>query len=120
MLFCIPAGCYPPLVGVMAWSANNLSPSWKRAVGVAVLTSVGNLGGAIGSNIFMESQKPSYHIGYAISLTIVVLSIISTLGLKTAWKRLNDQRRLISEEEVRQQYTEDELLDLGDKSPLYR
>ncbi|CAI7645525.1 unnamed protein product [Penicillium pancosmium] len=120
MLFCIPAGCYPPLVGVMAWSANNLAPSWKRAVGVAVLTSVGNLGGAIGSNIFMESQKPSYHIGYAISLTIVVLSIISTLGLRTAWKRLNDQRNLISEEEVRQQYTEDELLDLGDKSPLYR
>lgn len=104
----------------MAWSANNLSPSWKRAVGVAILTSVGNLGGAIGSNIFMESQKPTYHIGYAISLTIVVLAIISTLGLKTAWKRLNDQRSLISEEEVRQQYTEDELLDLGDKSPLYR
>lgn len=120
MLFFIPAGCYPPLVGIMAWPANNLALSWKRAIGVAVLTSVGNLGGAIGSTIFMENPKPHYYLGYGISLGIVVLSIMSALFLKIAWSRLNRKRDRTPEDVVRQRYTQDQLLDLGDKSPLYR
>ncbi|PCD44664.1 hypothetical protein AU210_000120 [Fusarium oxysporum f. sp. radicis-cucumerinum] len=43
---------------------NNLSPSSKRAVGMAVFMSLGNLGGIAGSNIFPEEEKPQYRTGY--------------------------------------------------------
>lgn len=46
-LFTIPGGVYPPLICILSWIGNNLAPSWKRAVGMACLISVGNLGGAI-------------------------------------------------------------------------
>ncbi|KAF6813078.1 hypothetical protein CSOJ01_04764 [Colletotrichum sojae] len=50
-LFCIPVGVYPALIGLIAWIGNNLAPSWKRAVGMALFITLGNLGGAVGSNI---------------------------------------------------------------------
>lgn len=48
MLFFITGGLYPAIIGVISWIANNLAPSWKRAVGMAFLMTFGNLGGAIG------------------------------------------------------------------------
>lgn len=42
-LFCIPAGVYPPLIGAVSWIGNNLAPSWKRGIGMALFMSIGNL-----------------------------------------------------------------------------
>ncbi|EXJ82987.1 hypothetical protein A1O3_06804 [Capronia epimyces CBS 606.96] len=119
-LFTIPAGVYPPLIGCLSWVGNNLAPTWKRAIGMALLISLGNLGGAIGSNIFLANQAPHYWLGYGIATGIVAAAIASTLVLRVAYGLLNKKRDLLDEEEVKAQYTEDELLDLGDKSPLYR
>lgn len=48
MLFCITGGLYPAIIGVISWTANNLAPSWKRAMGMALLMTFGNLGGLVG------------------------------------------------------------------------
>lgn len=53
MLFTIPGGLYPAVIGVISWIGNNLAPSWKRAVGIALLMTFGNLGGAIGMSANM-------------------------------------------------------------------
>ncbi|KAK5464892.1 hypothetical protein LTS15_001455 [Exophiala xenobiotica] len=119
-LFTIPGGVYPPLIGCLSWVGNNLAPTWKRAVGMAVLISIGNLGGAIGSNIFIARQAPHYWLGYGLALGMVTAAIISTFVLRIAYGMLNKKRDQMSEEEIRAKYTEEELLDLGDKSPLYR
>ncbi|TVY83547.1 putative transporter [Lachnellula suecica] len=119
-LFTIPAGVYPPLIGILSWFGNNLAPSWKRAVGMALLISLGNLGGAVGSNIFIERQAPDYWLGYGFCLGIVSAAITCTVILRVAYGRVNKERDLMNEEEVRAMYTEEELLDMGDKSPLYR
>jgi sugar phosphate permease len=37
VLFAIPAGVYPPIIGVLSWVGNNLSPTWKRSVGMVSL-----------------------------------------------------------------------------------
>lgn len=68
-LFFIPAGLYPALISLLSWIGNNLAPSWKRAVGMALLISIGNLGGAIGSNIFLSEQAPTYPLGYGLSVS---------------------------------------------------
>lgn len=119
-LFTVPAGVYPPLIGCLSWIGNNLAPSWKRAIGMALLISVGNLGGAIGSNIYIAKQEPRYWLGYGYSLGTLCAAIASTMILKTAFQRENKKRDAMSEEECRLKYSEEEMLAMGDKSPLYR
>lgn len=49
-----------------------------------------------------------------------VSAIITAAVLRVVYGRLNKKRDQQTEEEVRQRYTDEELLDMGDKSPLYR
>lgn len=46
-LFFIPIGIYPSLISLCSWIGNNLAPSWKRAIGMALVVSGGNLGGLV-------------------------------------------------------------------------
>lgn len=119
LLFFIPAGIYPGLIGVLSWISNNLAPSWKRAIGMSLLTSIGNTGGLIGSNIFQEHQAPKSWLGYAIGLGILVAAITSTVILRVAYGRENKKRDEWTEEDVKARFSGEELLELGDKSPLY-
>ncbi|KAF9878378.1 Major facilitator superfamily [Colletotrichum karsti] len=120
-LFCIPVGVYPPLIGLVAWVGNNLAPSWKRAVGMAFLIMMGNLGGVIGSNIYLEQQRPHFWLGFGFGLGISVAAVVFTIVLKFEYERLNRVKEALgTEEEILTRYSEDELLQMGDKSPLFR
>ncbi|GAB7364660.1 hypothetical protein MBLNU230_g5462t1 [Neophaeotheca triangularis] len=119
-LFAIPAGVYPPLIGILSWVGNNLAPSWKRAVGMALLISIGNLGGAIGSNIFLAEQAPQYWLGYGLALGMLVAAICATLVLRWSYGHTNKKRDRLDEHQIRAEFSEEQLLAMGDKSPLYR
>lgn len=138
-LFAIPVGVYPSVVSLISWISNNLSPTWKRSVGMALSIMMGNFGGAVGCNIYLAREAPKYQTGFGISLACLTLAIVCTFVLRWVYMRENAQRDKISEEEVRAKYTEgkdsprvfrlarpntdyttEELLDLGDRSPLYR
>ncbi|CAI6090590.1 unnamed protein product [Clonostachys chloroleuca] len=54
-LFCIPAGLYPAVIGCVSWVSNNLAPSWKRAIGMAFLMTLGGFGRSVGANMFLEA-----------------------------------------------------------------
>lgn len=139
MLFLVPGGLYPAIIGVISWIANNLAPSWKRAVGMAFLMTFGNLGGLvgmhpsrspvgrtvhtnnlIGSNIFLSREAPHYWLGYGLSLALVVIAIVATLLMRILLQVANKRRDRTSEDEIRAKYTEDQLLKMGDRSPLFR
>lgn len=49
-----------------------------------------------------------------------VAAIIAAAILRVVYGKINKKRDESTEEEVRQRYTDDQLLDMGDKSPLYR
>ncbi|KAJ3530518.1 hypothetical protein NM208_g9294 [Fusarium decemcellulare] len=119
-LFTFPAGMYPAVISLVSWTSNNLSPTWKRATGIAMNITLGNLGGMIGSNIYMDREAPRYQTGYGVSLACLALAIVCTLVLRFAYEKENKRRSRMSEEEIRVRYTEQELLDFGDRSPLYR
>ncbi|RFU28322.1 hypothetical protein B7463_g7990, partial [Scytalidium lignicola] len=123
-LFLIAAGLYSPFVCIVTLIANNLAPSSKRAVGMALLSSVGNMGGICGSNIYLSKEEPRYPAGFGVSLGISVAGVIAAFVLRKAYQRENRKRdeRLATEGEegVRAKYTEQELLELGDRSPFYR
>lgn len=105
-LFAIPAGINPAVITLVSWVSNNLSPTWKRAVGMALTLSLGNMGGLVGSNIFLAHEAPRYWTGYGMSLACTAVGIICTIVLRYVWDRENKKRDRISEEEVRARYTE--------------
>ncbi|RSM12603.1 hypothetical protein CEP52_002325 [Fusarium oligoseptatum] len=120
MLFCITGGLYPAIIGIISWTANNLAPSWKRAVGMAFLMTFGNLGGAVGSNIFLAREAPHYWLGYGFSLGLVVAAILATLVMRGVLLHISKKRDEKQEHEERAEYTDKQLLDMGDRNPLVR
>ncbi|EFR05258.1 high-affinity nicotinic acid transporter [Nannizzia gypsea CBS 118893] len=124
MLFLIACGLYSAFTPVLCLIANNLAPSSKRAVGMAILISIGNWGGIAGSNIYFAKEKPRYPTGFGVSLAICGIAIITAIFLRVEFKKVNDQRdKLIAEqgeETIRARYTQQQLLDMGDLSPFFR
>ncbi|KJF60734.1 uncharacterized protein CIMG_08681 [Coccidioides immitis RS] len=124
MLFLVAAGLYAPFISIVCLIGNNLAPSSKRAVGMALLISIGNWGGIAGSNIYRENEKPKYPTGFGVSLAMAVIAIITAFVLRVAYRRVNRQRDLLLEQEgeeaIRARYTDQELLDMGDMSPFFR
>ena len=109
-MFLVAVSLYCPFICIVCLIGNSLAPSSKRAVGMALLISVGNLGGIGGSNIYIQSQAPKYPLGFDV--------------LRRAYRAENRKRdefaRGKTDAEIKAQYTDQELLDLGDRSPFYR
>ncbi|KAJ5812477.1 hypothetical protein N7474_008778 [Penicillium riverlandense] len=112
-------GIYPLLPGISAWTGNNLPQSWKRSIGIAWLLAAGNIGSFIGTNIFLDKQAPHYILGYGVSIAIISLGIVTCCVLELCLWRLNRIKRSISEREVREEFTNEQLTAMGEKSPLY-
>ena len=87
---------------------------------MALMISVGNLGGAVGTNIYLARESPYYWTGYGTSLAVIALSLSATIFLRFKFKQLNSQRDAMSLDEIYQRYTEEELQEMGDESPLFR
>ena len=104
----------------VVWAANNLAPTWRRSIGIALVVAVGNAGGGLGYSIFVESQKPRYWSGYSVSLGACIVGMCLTVLLKLSLSKENKRRDAVEAEQVKTMYTEAQLLALGDKSPLYR
>ena len=84
------------------------------------MIAMGNIGGIIGSYMFFDNEAPTYPTGWGLSLGFACLGITSALGMEVAFKRINANRKKLSVDEVREKYTEDELQEMGDRSPLFR
>lgn len=113
-------GIYPIQPAGSSWASNNLAPASRRAIGVAFNICVGNIGGIIGSYMYLDSEKPKYYTGFGLSLAFGGSGVIVALLLELSYKWENNRRDKMSEAEVRAKYTEEELMRMGDKSPLFR
>ncbi|KAM0750621.1 MFS general substrate transporter [Meredithblackwellia eburnea MCA 4105] len=120
-VFVTAAGLYSATPPMMAWFANNIEGQTKRAVSLAIVPTVGQLGGLVGSHIFIATEAPFYHTGFGVSMAVCfACGILPTVVMRFALQIINKRRDKISEEEVRAKYTEAELAEMGDKSPLFR
>ncbi|KAH7265705.1 major facilitator superfamily domain-containing protein [Fusarium redolens] len=120
-VFLTTAGLYPISPAVTAWIALNCAGSMKRAVGIGAMISFSQLGGIVGSNIYIASQSPTYPVGFGISLgMLVAFGIIWPIVYYFILKGINKKRGAIPIEEVQANYSEQELSKMGDRSPLFR
>lgn len=113
-------GCYFACPLITTWGNNNTAPAGRRAMVSAFLITIGNMGGIVGSFMYLAREAPVYNTGNSISLVVGFIGCVCTVVLVVAWKRANQENAKRSEEEVRLTYSDDELLRLGNKSPLFR
>ncbi|KAB8257387.1 putative MFS transporter [Aspergillus pseudonomiae] len=113
-------GLYPVHPATSTWLANNLAPSGRRAIGLAFSICIGNAGGVIGSYMYMDKEAPTYYTGFGLSLAFGGSGLIVALLLELSFIYANRRKAAQSESEIRERYTDDQLLAMGDKSPLFK
>lgn len=118
VLICV--GQYPTNPAGSAWISGNLAGPSKKAMGLALNIALGNIGGVVGSYIFLDAEKPGYTTGFGTGLAFAAAALVSTLFLEYSYWRLNKQRAAMDEFEIREKYTDEQLARMGDKSPLFR
>uniref|UniRef100_L2FJI7 Major facilitator superfamily transporter n=1 Tax=Colletotrichum fructicola (strain Nara gc5) TaxID=1213859 RepID=L2FJI7_COLFN len=112
-------GIYPIQAAAASWNANNIAPASRRAIGIALMNCVGNVGGIVGSFMYLESEKPKYHTGFGLSLAFGGSGLIVALLLEWSYKIANAKKARIADE-AKEKYTEEELFKMGDRSPLFK
>ncbi|KAL4746823.1 hypothetical protein BDW72DRAFT_210153 [Aspergillus terricola var. indicus] len=113
-------GIYPTYPATASWAINNLAPSKRRAIGSAFNICMGNTGGIIGSYMYLSREAPTYPTGFGLSLAFGVSGLIVALALEGWFWWANRRRMRMGEMEVREMYTDEQLLAMGDRSPLFR
>ncbi|KAK7418582.1 hypothetical protein QQZ08_011166 [Neonectria magnoliae] len=112
-------GIYPIQAAAASWNANNIAPSSRRAVGIALMNCVGNVGGIVGSFMYLEREKPKYYTGFGLSLAFGSTGLIVALLLELSYKMENTRKAKIADE-AKEKYTEEQLFEMGDRSPLFK
>lgn len=118
ILTCI--GIYPTHPATSSWTANNLAPANRRAIGLAYNICIGNAGGIIGSFMYLDSEAPQYYTGFGLSLALGGTALFLVLLLEASYVWANRRKEAMSEAEVKESYSEEQLLDMGDRSPLFK
>lgn len=113
-------GIYPTYPATASWAINNLAPSKRRAIGSAFNICMGNTGGIIGSFMYLDRESPTYLTGFGLSLAFGVSGLLVACILELSFVYANRRNGRLSETEVRERYTDEQLLSLGDRSPLFR
>jgi hypothetical protein len=70
--------------------------------------------------MYLDKEAPQYHTGFGLSLTFGGSGLIVALLLELSYKWGNANKARLTEEDIQEQYTEAELLRMGDKSPLFK
>ncbi|KAH7883131.1 MFS general substrate transporter [Phlebopus sp. FC_14] len=121
--FCV-TGSYAAFPGVVSWLGNNLSGQYKRGVGMALHIGIGNLSGAISSNIYRSQDSPRFLLGHGLELMFVGIGFISVPIVVLLYKRINHVRdeaeRVALERGEKIHYSKQEIRELGDRAPDFR
>ncbi len=118
-IYLIVSGGYVTQPLTLVWLANNMGGHYKRSINAAMQIGFGNCAGIIASNIYITDQKPTYPVGYGVSLGLLWLCGISCtvffIGLMVENKNRDrgkrDDRLTLPKEEVE---------NLGDDHPTFR
>jgi len=109
-----------PISSSLAWIGNNVAGDVKRAVFIAIVLSLSNYFGIIGSFIYTQSDAPRYHTGHSIVIGCFCLTFGLTIVAMFTYHRLNKKKEELCRREGINDSQRDEFADLGDESPLFR
>jgi MFS family permease len=116
-LFLVNVGNYITQPLAVVWLANNMGGHYKRSFGAALQIGLGNVGGIIGSNIFLQTEAPHYHTGYGTGLALLLLGFVlcTVFWYGLRWE---NKKRDRGERDYRLALAE--VNNLGDDHPAFR
>ena len=94
------AGTYPTLPGINTWSSDNLAGPAKRAMGLGFMIMMGNVSGFGGSYLFISSEAPRYPTAYGVSLGLLCVAIVASIGLDYVYWTINKRRQAMTPAEA--------------------
>lgn len=100
--------------------SSNTAPSGRRAISMAFHACMANFGGIVGSFMYLDRETPAYTTGFTIGTVFAVVGMMTTLLLWRTCVKRNQAMELRSEDDVRGEYSDDELLQLGNDGPLFK
>ena len=92
-------GSFAQLAPRAAWGSGCIGGHTKRAVGVAMISNIGNISGALASTIYQDDDAPHYVRGHAVCLGTCAAVSIMCIALKYILKYINKRRDRLSPEE---------------------
>lgn len=117
--FFVLIGVYVTQPLSIVWLTNNMGGHYKRSFGTAMQIGIGNIGGIIGSNIYLTAQAPKYHTGYSTALGMMwlcgLMCTIFYFGMMA-----ENKKRDRGERDDRLSLPKEELENLGDDHPEFR
>lgn len=78
------------------------------------------MGGAAASNFYHKQDAPRYRLGHSLVLAFNVLGLVSMIIYYFICRRINKDRAEKWDLTTAQNYTNEELIELGDKAPNYK
>ena len=79
VLFLVVLGIWTALPIIICWTTMNIERPADRAVAMGWIIGFGNIGGMPAAYLYQEDQAPNYTQGFAVSLSLVVVTM--ALGL---------------------------------------
>ncbi|CAM0138532.1 hypothetical protein VKS41_007148 [Umbelopsis sp. WA50703] len=110
-------GVFSHIPAMLSWFTNNIGGHTKRGVATAFIISIGNVGGAIGGQVYRADDAPYYTRGHAICLALMCTSLLATSTFKYLLNRENRRRDNLTPEQYEK---ECQGTDLCDKHPDFR
>lgn len=117
-VFLIELGAITTPIGI-TWLMNNLGGHWNRALGAALMNTIGNSAGIVASNIYLDSEKPTYVTGYSTSLACIWISGSAAVALAIGMYFENRKRDRGGRDE-RLNESPERLANMGDHHPAFR
>jgi len=115
---------FVPISVMWAWLSSNVAGTNKRAAAQGLIFSTGNIGGAIGAQIYRAEFAPRYVQGHAINLACYAVALVAGALVWYSYKRDNEQRNAAASEadqgDERPDMLGEDLGDLGDRHPRFR
>lgn len=116
------AGLFPATAILVSWPANNVSGQTKRAVANGMQISIGNLGSAIGTQLYRTETSPRFFLGHGVALGYLLANIVVVGLLWMVLKRENVRKERDRESRGLSPLEEAGTLDsgfLGDEDPRW-
>ncbi|KAJ7642794.1 MFS general substrate transporter [Mycena polygramma] len=99
-VFVASCGIFPVVPNTVTWIANNFEGTYKRGVSLALAISMGNLNGAVSSNVYRARDTPWYPLGHGLVLMYICIGIAANSAVLYLLKRENARRDRGERDEV--------------------
>lgn len=117
--FFVAAGAYTIVGMPMSWLTVNYPRYGKRATGSGIQLTIANASGVAAPFLFSNKYAPMYVPGYAGAIGMLGVGLAIWTTLHVYFRTQNRKKRNGEQDHLMQGLTDEQIADLGDKSPRY-